>query len=214
MTTPYTADACLSARDLSCSRSDTVLFSDLSFELRAGQLLQIAGANGSGKTTLLRCLCGLFSADHGEILWNGVPINRARTEYLAALRYVGHKTGIKDDLTPMENLLLEATLSGSSNGIAPEAALARVGVERSRALPCRSLSMGQRRRVALARLLMSRAQLWILDEPLAALDTAGQGLVNELLRDHASVGGMAVFSSHHGLESGAENFLSIVLGNE
>ena len=210
----HDASTRLSARDLNCSRNDTELFSGLSFELQPGELLQIAGANGSGKTTLLRCLSGLFAADHGEVLWNGSPISKVRAEYAMALRFVGHKTGIKHDLTPVENLDLEVNLSGNSNGIAPRAALQRLGVERTEALPCRALSMGQQRRVALARLLLSSAQLWILDEPLASLDSAGQELVNELLQEHAQAGGMAVFSSHHGLESGATRFTSIVLGNE
>ena len=200
--------------DLTCSRNDTQLLSDLSFELRAGDLVQVAGANGSGKTTLLRCLAGLFVADHGEVLWNGSPINKVRAGYASALRFVGHKTGIKHDMTPVENLALEAKLSGNSNGVTPQAALQRLGIKRTEALPCRALSMGQQRRVALARLLLSSAQLWILDEPLASLDTAGQELVNELLQEHAKAGGMAVFSSHHGLESGATRFTSIVLGNE
>ncbi len=204
----------LRACDLTCSRNDTELFSGLSFELPAGGLLQIAGANGSGKTTLLRCLSGLFAPDHGDVLWNGSPINKIRSEYASALRFVGHKTGIKPDLTPVENLELEVNLTGNCDGVAPRAALRRLGVERTEGLPCRTLSMGQQRRVALARLLLSSAQLWILDEPLASLDTAGQELVNALLQEHASVGGMAVFSSHHGLESGAVPFISIVLGNE
>jgi heme exporter protein A len=210
----FTDNARLSVCDLTCSRNDTELFSGLSFELQAGGLLQIAGANGSGKTTLLRCLSGLFMPDHGDVLWNGSPINKVRSEYAAALRFVGHKTGIKHDLTPVENLALEAELTGNNNGRAPRAVLQRLGVQRTEALPCRALSMGQQRRVALARLLLSSAQLWILDEPLASLDSAGQELVNELLQEHAQAGGMTVFSSHHGLESGATRFTSIVLGDE
>jgi len=199
----FDSGSLLRARGLSCARNERVLFSNLTFELRAGKLLQVTGANGSGKTTLLRCLCGLFLAEEGEIEWCGVSIQRARSEYFGALRYVGHRTGIKEDLTPVENVTVDAVLSGRADGVTPFEALEQVGLASARDVPCRALSMGQRRRVGLARLLVSRAQLWILDEPLAALDHSGQKMVETLLKDHASAGGMVIFSSHQGLEFAA-----------
>jgi len=203
----------LSVRNLACSRNDRELFADLSFELEAGGLVQIVGTNGSGKTTLLRCLCGLFTAENGEVLWNGAPIEQQRAEYLMSLSYVGHKAGIKDDLTPVENLHMDAVLAGNHNGIDPRTALAQVGIERVGNVPCRALSMGQRRRVALARLLVTHNQLWVLDEPLAALDHAGQEMVADLLQAHSKQGGMVVFSSHQSFTSSTK-LVSIVLGDD
>src|SRR5262249_25153651 len=151
----------------------------VSFVLAPGELLRIAGANGSGKTSLLRILCGLAHASAGEVRWNGQPIARLKEDYARELVYIGHAAAVKDDLTPRDNLDITCRLAGrhaSAETLA--AALERLRVPE---LPVRKLSQGQRRRAALARLLVSTAPLWLLDEPFATLDAQGISLLNGLL---------------------------------
>src|SRR5207244_8522870 len=136
-----------------------------------GKLLRIAGANGSGKTSLLRILCGLLTPTHGEVRWDGTPIQRLREEYASKLVYIGHAPAVKDDLTTAENLAIACSLAGLRvSGPQIEAALGEYGLP-SGTMLVRKLSQGQRRRSALARLLLSQTvPLWLLDEPFAALD--------------------------------------------
>ncbi|PKM45382.1 MAG: heme ABC transporter ATP-binding protein CcmA [Gammaproteobacteria bacterium HGW-Gammaproteobacteria-1] len=195
-----TAAMDLSVEGLACRRAGRTLFRDVAFTLRSGEVLQIEGHNGSGKTTLLRILCGLTRPAEGRVCWAGEDIRDNYAAYATHLSYVGHHAGIKEELTPLENLAFAAALGGAGGG-SPEQALQRVGLPfECEELPCRKLSAGQRRRVALARLLLVSSRLWVLDEPFTALDVAGRALVETLLREHAAQGGMAVVTSHHAVD--------------
>jgi len=192
--------AILSVHQLACARGDRTLFSDLDFSLHGGQLLLVQGGNGRGKTSLLRLLCGLSSPLAGEVHWRGRRIDAEREEYHREMAYLGHTNGIKDELTPLENLRLAAAI-GDYPLEEPEAErlLADLGLARSIDLPARVLSFGQRRRVALASLIAARRRLWILDEPLTGLDVHGVALVEDLLRNHVSQAGLVVMTTHQPL---------------
>lgn len=183
----------LEARRLAFSRNDEPIFGPLDFRLYAGDVVLIEGDNGAGKTTLLRVLSGLLEAD-GEILLNGEPLRLAALAHQVAL--LGHQPGLKTDLTPLENLRFAIGVSGLLPGVSPRLALASVGLEGYEDVPARQLSAGQKKRVALARLLLVPAALWLLDEPYANLDRGGIDLVNRLLDTHARRGGAALVTSH------------------
>lgn len=190
----------LSAHDLECARGDRTLFTGLGFELAAGELLLVQGGNGQGKTSLLRLLTGLSGPVAGEVRWRGQAIKAAREAYHRDMIYLGHANGIKEDLTPLENLRFQAGLSGRDFDAArAEQTLCKLGLARCLDLPTRVLSFGQRRRVALAGLLAAGAVLWILDEPLTGLDVHGVALVESLLREHLNQGGMVVMTTHQPL---------------
>lgn len=186
---------------LACARGEHLLFSDLSFSLSAGELLQVQGANGSGKTSLLRTLCGFIMPAAGEIRWRGQNIRELEEEYFAEMIYLGHLNAIKDELNALENLRISAGLAGcpvdDKHAIA---ALRRMGLRGRETLPVKVLSQGQRRRVALARLLLGNFPLWILDEPLTALDVSAVGLMQELIGEHLANGGMVIYTTHQPLQ--------------
>lgn len=184
----------LEGAELECERGARILFRGVSFVVRKGELLRVAGANGSGKTSLLRILCGLARPSAGEVRWKGQPIGGLREDYARELVYIGHAPAVKDDLTPRENLEISCRLAGqSTSGEALLAALERLGVPE---LPVRKLSQGQRRRAALARLLVSDASLWLLDEPFATLDAEGISNLNGLLEKQLHRGGAVVYTTH------------------
>jgi len=191
-------DVLLEAKDLSVSRGELVLFKERSFSVKAGELLQLQGDNGSGKTTMLRALCTLIPLDEGELWWRGEALPAARENYFSQMVFAGHADGLKSGLTPLENL--QCNLSDKS--VTAEeciAVLARTGLAGKEELPCRVLSAGQRRRVVLARLLLSDAVLWILDEPLTALDASGRDLVASLIEEQVQRGGSVIYSTHQPL---------------
>jgi heme exporter protein A len=188
----------LEAHDLACLRGDRLLFRRLGFTLSAGELLRVAGPNGSGKTSLLRILSGLASAEAGSLQWRGQDTRSEREAWHAELIYLGHAPALNELLTPLENLRFAAAAEGTG---ATEhdchAALTRIGLARQLGLPCKVLSQGQRRRVALARLLLPRRRaVWILDEPFAALDVAAVAELSAQISAHAAAGGMAIFTTH------------------
>jgi len=186
----------LEAVGLSCVRDDRVLFEDLDFHLTNGQVLLLEGHNGSGKTSLLRILCGIRMSDAGSVRWNGEPIDILGADYYRWMIYVGHLDGIKLDLTVLENLEVSRSL-GQASDLSLSAALAKVNLAGYEDLLGQSLSAGQRRRVALARLLVTVNRLWILDEPFTALDQSGITLFEQLMTQHTQNGGMIVLTSHH-----------------
>lgn len=191
----------LEINDLACTRGDNLLFSGLSFSLSDGELMQVQGENGKGKTSLLRMLCGFLMPAGGEIRWRGENIRDLGEDYYAEMIYLGHYNAIKDELNALENLRINAGLAGCEiNDKEALAALRYMGLRGRENLPVKVLSQGQRRRVALARLLVSNARLWILDEPLTALDVGAVGLMQELIGAHLAKKGMVIFTTHQPLE--------------
>lgn len=193
--------------DLACARGARELFSGLTVTVTPGLLFAIVGENGSGKSSLLRMLCGLLPRERGMIRWKGTDIGELNGEFARHLTYLGHLNGIKDDLTPVENLQIAAHLSGDDHSAGSvREALQAVGLSRrTHILPTRVLSQGQKRRVALARLWLSKRPLWILDEPFAALDEGGITLLTERFKRHLDGGGMAVVATHQDIGLGRES---------
>jgi len=201
---PYNAhffpEPVLSAENLACSRGDRLVFRCVEFSLESGQMLLVTGINGSGKTSLLRIVCGLLEPAEGEIRWGGKRAKGLGEDYFAKLAYVGHVNGLKDDLSATENIRIWAGVSGTP--VAPEEArdaLRRLGLEGREDLPVRWLSQGQKRRAALARVLIAKRPLWVLDEPFTALDRESTATVEALLQEHLEGGGMALLSTHQEL---------------
>ena len=209
---PDAADNPLELFALSCARGDRVLFSGLDYCLNPGELLYIEGRNGAGKTTLLRAMAGLLMPRDGEIRWGGQNIRSLREEYSRHLLYLGHHNAIKGDLTAEENLRISAALDGATiDSDAAWAALQRMGLKGHEDVPTKYLSQGQKRRVALARMLTSPARVWILDEPFTALDVAAVAQLQDLVREHLDRGGMAALTTHQAVEltSGAARTLRL-----
>lgn len=203
----------LRVRGLECLRGERRLFHALAFDLGDGGLLEVRGPNGSGKTSLLRMVCGLFAPASGDITWNGRSIQALGEDYHTHLAYVGHLNAVKDELNALENLRLAARLGAlASDPDALKAALRSFGLEGSEHLPCRVLSQGQKRRVALARLKLSAERaLWVLDEPFAALDSAGITAMRALLEEHLARGGLALLTTHQKVAISAPATQSIEL---
>ena len=194
----------LEATSLECQRGDRRLFSGVGLRLEAGEALHVVGENGCGKTSLLRMLCGFSPPLAGEIRWQGETIGRLGEAFRREIFYLGHTNAIKDELTPLENLLSAASLAEQplDEGGALEA-LETFGLAGREDLPCRYLLQGQKRRAALARLVHNRQTLWILDEPYVALDPAAIGVVVDLIGAHLQRGGLAVLTTHQTVELGA-----------
>lgn len=186
----------LSIEQVTCERDERPLFSGLSLSVHAGDRWQILGPNGSGKTTLLRTLACVSHPSRGQLLWRGQPVTKVGWDYRQALLYLGHAPGIKAGLSPLENLRWYQALSGGSQKGDIISALARVGLKGYEHLPAYQLSAGQLRRVALARLYLSQALLWILDEPFTAIDKAGVAALEQRLDEHSQAGGAVIFTSH------------------
>lgn len=203
----------LQTHQLACTRGERQLFSDLNFEIKAGDAVRVAGSNGSGKTSLLRLLCGLSFPTAGEVRWYGSNIRHVREEFCSQLNYLGHANGVKDDLLAWENVVIACTLSG--NPVSEKqacAALEQLGLGRAAHLPTRSLSQGQRKRVALARLsLTTKAPLWILDEPFTALDQAAVTELCNTLNQHLMRDGMVIYTTHQEIDLNAQRLLCLDL---
>ncbi|MGI9205934.1 MAG: cytochrome c biogenesis heme-transporting ATPase CcmA [Woeseiaceae bacterium] len=188
----------LSGNDLCLFRGDRCLFKSINFALNEGQLLIIEGPNGSGKTSLLRGIAGLLDFEHGDIMWNEQPSGSNRQAFRGDLVWLSHKIGFKGDLNLVENLRLEASLRETHEDRLPQV-LERLDLAALTALPIRALSAGQQRRIALARMLLAKARIWMMDEPFTNLDKAGQSLVSELLTEHLAKGGASIVASHQQL---------------
>jgi heme exporter protein A len=186
----------LSARNLRLWRGDRPVLRGLSVDAMAGNCIHVAGPNGAGKTTLLRVLAGLLSPEEGGVHWQGQPITADREAFGAALSYLGHSDGLKAEFTAVENLVFDVGLRRRLVATEIEQALQRLALTASRDQPARSLSAGQRRRLAIARVMLSAAPLWLLDEPLTNLDTEGAQCVSEVIAGHLDAGGAALIASH------------------
>jgi heme exporter protein A len=189
----------LHVNQLYFERNDQCLLRDVNFTVHGGEVLQIAGTNGSGKTTLLRLLCGLLTPTSGTIQWCDQSINHSRAEYLSELIYCGHQAAVKNELTVYENLILFSALTKAPQKNSIEQALITVGLIEQQNHLAQILSAGQRRRLALAKLLLFKTKLWVLDEPFTALDQAGVALVESLLEQHVAQQGLAIITSHQAL---------------
>ena len=182
----------LSAESLACIRGGRLVFRDLSFRADAGQLLSVEGANGAGKTSLLRMLAGFLAPASGTIRFGDVSDGEERGKHVG---WLGHQDGAKPQLTPRETLAFTAALYGTKVSTALDA----VGLSRTSDLPCQYLSAGQKKRLALARLKLSARPLWLLDEPLAALDAAGKALLQAMIAEHCAGGGLVIAATHEPL---------------
>ena len=195
------APTLLEVSKLGCVRGDRRLFSGLDLALPAGTFLQVTGPNGSGKTSLLRILCRLLAPAEGEIKWRGEDIRSLGEEYFTSVTYLGHRHGVKDEFSGIENLRISNALNGIeiSNERA-RSVLERMGLAGRDSLPARLLSEGQRRRVALARLLTCGTKLWLLDEVMTSLDKGAIALIRSLIEEHLAGGGIAIVATHQDLE--------------
>ncbi|NNE63601.1 MAG: cytochrome c biogenesis heme-transporting ATPase CcmA [Gammaproteobacteria bacterium] len=189
----------LEINDLACIRDDRVLFEHLNLSLDGGQMLLVEGRNGSGKTSLLRILTGLKLADAGDILWYGESITTLTADYYEQVNYVGHHDGVKRELTCLENLRLIQAM-GKPADISLDDALEQVNLYRYGDTPVSNLSAGQKRRLALARLLVAESKLWILDEPFTSLDKKSMASFENMFEEHLLQQGMIVMTSHHDIE--------------
>ncbi|MDG6856482.1 cytochrome c biogenesis heme-transporting ATPase CcmA [Glaesserella parasuis] len=200
----------LSLINIACERGETRLFEGCSLTISSGQWWQIEGHNGIGKTSLLRILAGLAVAVEGEVQWNGIKIQQQREQYYANLFYLGHHAGVKPELTAWENLRFFQKIQGFP--LDDEAlwnALGKVSLIGREDLPCSHLSAGQQRRVALAKLWLTKATLWILDEPFTAIDKKGVAELIAHIEQHCEQGGMVIFTSHQTAESDKVQLLSL-----
>ncbi|AJE15780.1 cytochrome c biogenesis heme-transporting ATPase CcmA [Stutzerimonas balearica] len=207
MTTPF-----LEAVALACERDWRLLFERLDLRLDRGDMLQIAGPNGSGKTSLLRLLCGLMQPTAGEVLLKGAPLQAQRGELARNLLWIGHAAGIKGLLTAEENLSWLCALHQPAEREAIWQALANVGLRGFEDVPCHTLSAGQQRRVALARLYLAPPPLWVLDEPFTALDKLGVAQLEAHLTQHCEAGGLVVLTTHHSLAQTPSGYRELDLG--
>ena len=190
------SDPLITLNQLQCERDDRILFQGLDLAVAAGDIVQIEGANGSGKTTLLKVLSTTSGDYSGKILWCGQPINKVRLDFLNQLLYVGHLPGVKKALSPRENLNWYCGMFQGHQKCSIEEALAEVGLAGFEEVPSYHLSAGQLRRVALARLFLTPARCWVLDEPFTAIDKQGVANLERLMAEHAAGGGCVVLTTH------------------
>ncbi len=190
----------LRADNLSYEINDKLILDGISFSVNSGQILFIEGSNGSGKTTLLRILSGLMQADEGSVSWNGNDIEEERIEYNLYMTYIGHSTGVKSELSTLENINFFSALSGLNRNNDPVTAMNWGGLKAYQDTPGRHLSYGQQRRIALTRLLMEPSRLWILDEPFAGLDKNMIADLRMRFIEHANNGGLLILTSHQHIE--------------
>ena len=203
----------LRTEGLQCIRNDMVLFEDLKLSLASGEMMQLVGPNGSGKTSLLRIICGLAQATEGYVYWNDINIADSE-DYIHQVNYVGHQNGIKAELTPAENLAFSVALYNTLEGATPEQALKEFGLYGYEDTPVSKLSSGQKRRVALSRLLLTKAHLWILDEPYTSVDNKGRQFIAEVIARHLKEGGMLIIVSHEPVDVPAIEIKKVHLGND
>lgn len=208
----FTEVELLTGTDLTLWRGANCLFDQLSFSAAPGGALLIRGPNGSGKTTLLRVIAGLTLAEEGAVQWQGRPLSERDESGRHTMAYCGHATALKPDLTTLENLRFFARLSGYPTATLPEL-LASAGLTPCADLPARVLSAGQKRRAALARVLMSGAPLWLLDEPQTNLDAEGRRFLEQVLQEHLANSGTAVIVAHQSIDLGTAPISVLQMGD-
>jgi len=201
----------LEARNLGLWRGTRCLFEDLSFKVPAGRALLVRGANGTGKTTLLRVLCGLTRPEYGQVCWQGEDIEQDRAGYGGQLAYWGHLGGLKVDLTVGQNLMFLCRINGLDDAVVPEL-IHSLSLAPCADLPVRHLSAGQKRRAGMAAMLMSRASVWLMDEPFTNLDDNGRNFLLLKLEEHLQREGIAVVAAHHELDLPGSALGRVVLG--
>lgn len=202
MAAPSSAPASLTATDLAVIRGGRPVFSRLSLSLDAGSALRLAGPNGGGKSTVLRVVAGLLAPVRGQIHWNGNSITADQAAHGRRVAFLGHADALKSALTARENAETLLAVSGRRSGAALDRAFALLDLERLADLPAGWLSAGQRRRVALARVIASGAPLWLLDEPTVGLDAASVAALERAIADHRAGGGMVIAATHIALDLG------------
>jgi len=205
----------LEVKQLTAIRDERILFESLSFTIQSGELVQIEGRNGTGKTTLLRIIAGLGDRDDGQVCWNQQTIENSRDEYHHDLLFLGHQTGVKRELTAYENLRFYQSLHATNLLTRDDIyfALAKVGLAGREDVPVAQLSAGQQRRVALARLWLSEHKLWILDEPLTAIDKQGVKVLEALFLQQAEKGGIVILTTHQDMFADNPKLRKIKLGD-
>lgn len=201
----------LAVRGLACVRGGRTLFSELSFAAPPGTALQVRGSNGSGKSTLLRLLCGLLASERGELRWDGMELGGPDSRYGEAVAFMGHASGLCGELTARENLRFATDMVMPPAGADVDEVLAALRIADCADQPVRCLSQGQRQRVALARVLLARRPLWLLDEPCAALDAEGMALFEAELARHLRADGVAVIATHHAIAGPQGGLPAIVM---
>lgn len=189
----------LSLNSLAFERDDRLLFSEISVALEPGDILQVEGPNGCGKTTLLRIISTALNPTSGSLLWEGKDISLDRQSYLQNVLFLGHLPGLKQSLSPEENLQWWRRLNANNSFLSNEEVLSNIGLRGYEDVPCYTLSAGQQRRAALARLLITEAPLWVLDEPFTAIDKQGVAQLETLLKNHVNKGGAVILSTHQDL---------------
>ena len=192
-------------------RGDKHLLRGVSLTLDRSELLQVTGPNGVGKTSLLRCIAGLLPMEAGDVHWGGRPVHRSRDEFHRDLAYLAHVNALKPDLTAIENLYYSVALRRSVERRELLETLSKLKIEACADLPARSLSAGQKRRVSIARVLLSQATFWILDEPITNLDVAGIALFESCIAEHIAGGGMVLTAAHQLLLQGHANVRTLEL---
>lgn len=213
------AETLLKAEGLFCERDDRVLFDGLSFSINPGQILQIEGPNGSGKTTLIRILCGLSQDFEGDLYWQNQPMRQVAASFRQSCVYFGHNTGVKLALTAEENLHWMAQIKGLQLSKADlseriQSVLEKVGLVGFEDVPLYTLSAGQKRRVALASLLLKPMPLWILDEPFTAIDKKGVAELEQLIIEQANEGRSVILTTHHELAISPDKLKKLTLGHQ
>lgn len=189
----------LHIKSVTCIKQDRCLFADLNFRLKSGQIMQLAGPNGAGKTSLLRIIAGFSAPDEGQVMWQGESIAKNYDEFARELLFIGHKTGVNNQLSAIENLRFWLQIQGYNTAQDLYSLLAKIGLVGLEDVPVRTLSAGQQRRVALIRLWLNDAKLWVLDEPFTALDKAGVAFLQQRFLTHLEQGGAILLTTHQDL---------------